>query len=78
MSVTWAPRARMAENAACPGVSRNVAVPCAHAKRRESATMHHPHTFTDSKQQVNIQCFLQTHGACATRQGGVDQNLHKT
>ena len=28
MSVTCAPRARMAEKAACPGVSRNVAVPC--------------------------------------------------
>jgi len=28
MSVTCAPRARIAENAACPGVSRNVTVPC--------------------------------------------------
>ena len=31
MSVTCAPRARMAENAACPGVSRKVAVPYMHA-----------------------------------------------
>ncbi len=30
MSVMEAPRARMAENAACPGVSKNVAVTCEH------------------------------------------------
>ena len=30
MSVMEAPRARIAENAACPGVSRNVAVTCHH------------------------------------------------